>query len=131
MSPYGADLWLRAKDALKTARADLGVNADAAASRAYYAGFYAVSALFAQEGREFAKHTAVHAAVHRDLVKAGRWPSSLGEDYSFLLRLRETGDYGGAEHVTVDEAKDSLAGAERILDAVSRAHPELAATEGG
>jgi hypothetical protein len=69
---YAADLWRRANEALRTAEADLAVSHDAAASRAYYAAFYAVSALFAWEGREFAKHSAVHAAVHRDLVKVGR-----------------------------------------------------------
>ena len=70
------------------------MSPDAAASRAYYAAFYAVSALFALEECDFAKHSQVRAAVHRDLVKSGRWPTERGEDYSFILRLRETADYG-------------------------------------
>jgi uncharacterized protein (UPF0332 family) len=110
---------------LRTAEADLSVSFDAAASRAYYSVFYAVSALFALEGKEFVKHSAVHAAVHRDLVKSGRWPSGLGKDYSRLLRLRETGDYGGGRHVQEDEARAAVSAAKLIRDAVSQAHPEL------
>lgn len=48
LDKYAADLWRRAEEALRTAEADLAVNFDAAASRAYYAAFYAVSALFAR-----------------------------------------------------------------------------------
>lgn len=123
---YATDLWQRAEEALRTAEADLTVSFDAVASRAYYAVFYAVSALFALEGREFVKHSAVHVAVHRDLVKSGRWPLTLGKDYSRLLRLRETGDYGGGRHVQEKEARDAVSTARRIRDAVIQACPELA-----
>ncbi|MBI2440372.1 MAG: HEPN domain-containing protein [Lentisphaerae bacterium] len=122
---YAKDLWQRTKEALQTAEADLAVSFDAAASRAYYAAFYAVSALFALEGREFSKHAAVHVALHRDLVKKGRWPPELGKGYSRLLRLRETGDYGGGRHVQEKEARDAISVAIRIRDAVIQAHPEL------
>lgn len=125
MNKYAVDLWARSNDAIKTAETDLPVSPDAAASRAYYAAFYAVSALFALEGREFSKHSQVCAAVHRDLVKTGQWPAERGEDYSFLLRLRETGDYGGSAHVTDDEAIEAIAAARRILDLVRSAYPDL------
>lgn len=125
MNTYATDLWARSEEAIRTAEADLSVSPDAAASRAYYAAFYAVSALFALEGCDFSKHTQVQAAVHRDLVKGGRWPTERGEDYSFVLRLRETGDYGGSRHVSADEAAEAIAAAKRILEDVKRAHPEL------
>jgi uncharacterized protein (UPF0332 family) len=99
------------------------MDSDAAASRAYYAAFYAVSALFALEGKTFSKHAAVEAAVHRDLVKGGRWPADLGEDYGSLWDLRITGDYGGAAHVTSSEAMKAVSAAERILRAVQRTCP--------
>ena len=78
--------------------AELLVNdePDSAASRAYYAAFHAVSAFFALNGKSFKKHSAVEAAIFRDLVHAGLWDTSLGADYSFLARLRYTGDYGEA-----------------------------------
>lgn len=126
MNEYVSDLWKRAKEALLTAEADLSVSFDATASRAYYAAFYAVSAVFALEGCDFSKHSEVRAAVHRDLVKAGRWPAERGEDYSFLLRLRETGDYGGGRHVTEEQATEAIAAAKRIIDVIERSHPEIA-----
>lgn len=125
MNEYAAELWQRAKEALRTANLDMEVSYDASASRSYYAAFYAVSALFALEGREFSKHTAVRAAVHRDLIKPGRWPVSAGEDYAFLLDLRETGDYGGARHVSFEQAHLALETAERILNLAKIEHPEL------
>lgn len=125
MNKYAIDLWKRAKEALRTAETDLAISPDASASRAYYAAFYAVSALFALEGQDFIKHTQVRAAVHRDLVKTGRWPAERGEDFSFLMRLRETGDYGGSMHVAENEAKEATTAAKKILDLVRNAHPEF------
>ena len=76
--------WDRAIGAFRDAQVLLANSGfDGAASRAYYAAFHAVSALFALEGRIFAKHSAIEAAVHRDLVKTGRWPSALGREFSF------------------------------------------------
>jgi len=106
---------------LATASHDLPVSPDAAASRAYYAAFYAVSALFALSDRTFSKHSAVEAAVHRDLVKSGKWPAELGKDYSQLVGLRETGDYGGGQHVSAKDAKDAVEKARRIVQAIRHA----------
>ena len=75
--------WDRAIDAFRDAQVLLTNGGfDSAASRAYYAAFHAVTALFALEGRIFARHSALEAAVHRDLVKAGRWSADLGRDFS-------------------------------------------------
>ena len=68
MSAEVQDWWDRAVRALETARMLIDEDADAASSRAYYAAFYAVSALFANEKRSFRKHTELEAAVHRDLA---------------------------------------------------------------
>ena len=56
MNVEARDLWDRATLALRLAKHDLPMSADGAASWAYYAAFYAVSALFAMEGRTFSKH---------------------------------------------------------------------------
>jgi uncharacterized protein (UPF0332 family) len=86
---YGRTKWDRAIDALRDAEILLANGGfDGAVSRAYYAAFHAVTALFALEGRVFIKHAAVQAAVHRDLVKAGRWPADLGRAFSFCVDLR-------------------------------------------
>ena len=97
MNLLAADLWERAKKALAVAKAVSTLDPDSAASRAYYAAFYAVSARFALEGKTFRKHSAVEAAVHRDLVKAGIWSTDLGQGYSRLSDTRSIGDYGELE----------------------------------
>lgn len=125
MTQYATDLWHRAAKALSTARGVAASDPDAAASRAYYAAFYAISALFAVEGRDFGKHSGVEAAVHRDLVKTGRWPAELGADYHSLRGLRATGDYGGLEHVQTQAAVQAIDKAQRILHAVRNTCPGL------
>jgi uncharacterized protein (UPF0332 family) len=81
-----SDLWQRAGQALQSARLLAVSDPDAAASRAYYCAYYAVSAIFlALEGRAFTKHTALEAAVHRDLVKPGLWSIELGAAFSWLV----------------------------------------------
>ena len=125
MTQYATELWHRASKALSTARGVAASDPDAAASRAYYAAFYAVSALFSVEGKDFRKHSGVEAAVHRDLVKTGRWPAELGADYHSLNELRATGDYGGLEHVETQAALQAIDKAQRILDTLRDMCPEL------
>jgi uncharacterized protein (UPF0332 family) len=119
-----SDLWARALQALRTAQLILSPDPDAAASRAYYAAFYAVSALFALREKTFSKHAAVRSAVHRDLVKAGHWPKERGEDYSLLFKLRDTGDYGGGIHVSDEDAIEALEAARRVLQTVRDTNPQ-------
>ena len=83
-------------------------NYDNSASRAYYAAFHAVSALFALKDKVFSKHSALEAAVHRDLVKSGRWAPELGSYFSALIEQRDVGDYGVAEHVDREEAQTAV-----------------------
>lgn len=108
----------RADEALAVADATRSISPDAAASRAYYAAFFAVSAWFASQGHEFRKHTQLEAAVHRDLVHAGLWSTALGRDYRLLATLRTLGDYGGDRHVAADEIDDAITAAGRIVAAV-------------
>ena len=116
--------WDRAVDALRDAHLPLANGGfDSAASRAYYAAFHAVTALFALEDRIFTKHSALEAAVHRDLVKAEKWSSGLGRDFSFCVELRGVGDYGTDVRVDAKQATDVIASARRILVAVRDALP--------
>ena len=126
MKEFSHDLWTRATRALQTAKRNYhDEDFDAAASRAYYSAFYAVSSLFSSKGLSFKKHSAVETAVHRDLVKPGIWTIELGADYRSLHALRSTGDYGGLEHVSSDQAEQSLQAAERILSSVKQTYPDL------
>jgi uncharacterized protein (UPF0332 family) len=118
LSPEVQDEWDRAERALKTAQALVSEDPDAAASRAYYAAFHAVSALLAFEGQSYHKHSAIERAVHRDLVRTGRWTPGVGAAFSWLSNLRYTGDYGGESHVQPEEAQQAATKAALILQTV-------------
>ncbi|HYN21903.1 MAG TPA: HEPN domain-containing protein [Thermoanaerobaculia bacterium] len=124
MNPEIVDLWKRALQALQTSESLVESDPDAASSRAYYASFYAVSALLALQGQGFTKHTAVERAVHRDLVKPGLWPVEVGSAFSWLANLRYTGDYGGQQHVLPEDARLAVERARLILETVRRTAPE-------
>jgi len=119
------EFWGRALEALETAQHDFPRYPDAAGSRAYYAAFYAVTALFALQEKSFSKHSAVKAAVYRDLVRTRKWSPELGVDYSSLMELRMVGDYGGFKHLSEKNAWNAIEAAKRILEAVHQAHPHL------
>jgi uncharacterized protein (UPF0332 family) len=125
MSDFAVVEWERAGNALESAKLLLESDADASASRAYYAAFHAVTALFALEGRKFKKHSAVRSAVHRDLVHEGRFTPELGDDFDLLMDLREQGDYGGISRVSSEDARVAVEKAAGILEAVRRACPGL------
>jgi len=125
MTPAVQDKWGRAKDSLRAARHLLTVSPDSAASRAYYAAFHAVSALFLHEGTQFKKHTGVETAVHRDLVKSGRWASALGKAFNKLRTYRTISDYSSSVHVSPQEAQLAVELAEAVLTAVAKEYPDL------
>lgn len=124
MNDEALDLWNRALRSLKTANGLIEEDPDAAASRAYYAAFYAASAVFALQGKTFGKHSATKAALHRDLVKTGKLGAETGAAYSWLADLRSTGDYGGSIHVSSRQAHDAVRKAGLILDAPRALGPE-------
>ena len=67
---YLTEYWLRkAGDALQSARSEAQAGRlDFAVNRAYYACFYAASAVLPRMGKKFVKHSGLRAAVHQDLV---------------------------------------------------------------
>jgi uncharacterized protein (UPF0332 family) len=63
------------------------------ANRLYYAAFYAVSALLAQEDYVASKHTGVKAIFNQHFVKTGVVTKENGRLYNRLFNLRQEGDY--------------------------------------
>ena len=124
MNPDAEALWCRATRTLRTASVHVQDDPDSAVSRAYYAAFYAVSALFALQDRTFRKHSAVEAAVHRDLVRSGMWSEELGAAYSWLMNVRFTADYGAGSGAASRDADRALEQARLILHAVRDSKPE-------
>ena len=91
---------------------------DFAASRAYYAVFYAASALLLKEGLEFRKHSGVIAAIHQQFIKTGRLDNEMGKNLNWLFELRNIGDYGVTVHVPKEEAEKAVDAARSFLKKV-------------
>jgi uncharacterized protein (UPF0332 family) len=84
-----------AAQALASARSEHAAGRDRfAMNRAYYACFYAASAVLLNEGRHFVKHAGVRTCVHSHLVNTGRIPAALGKLYDEAFDDRHEADHG-------------------------------------
>ncbi len=119
MSDFVAVEWERAYLALGSAEQLTQRDPESAASRAYYAAFHALSALFAARGWSFKKHTAIRAALHRELVHKDLIPKATAEDFDYLLDLRGTGDYGSLGRVSQEDARMAIEKAKRFVAAMA------------
>ena len=109
----------RAEQSIEAARQlESGLYYDFAAARAYYAAFYAATALLLNEGVEMSKHSGVIAAIHQRFVKTGKLDKTLGKSLNWLFELRSVGDYGGLSHVSREEGQQAVEAADSFLDAV-------------
>lgn len=95
-----------------------GLYYDFAAGRAYYAAFYAATAILLHDGVEMSKHSAVIAAVHQRYIKTGKLDKAQGKSLNWLFELRGVGDYGGLAHVSRLEVEQAITAAEQFLLAV-------------
>jgi uncharacterized protein (UPF0332 family) len=99
----------RAGQAIEAAETLMGGGfIDFAASRAYYAAFYAATALLLGEEKTFSKHSGVIAAIHKYFVKTGKLEKQFGKDLNWLFELRGLGDYGVTSHVPEEEAGQAI-----------------------
>ena len=84
--------WDKAVESLKAARRDLAAQSFSfAINRAYYAVFYAVSALFLEEGRRFQKHSGVRATLNQHLIKTGRLARKHGDLFPTNFQMAKRG----------------------------------------
>jgi uncharacterized protein (UPF0332 family) len=96
---------------------------DVSASRAYYAAFYAASALLLNEGIDTSKHSGVIALFHQHFVKSGKLSKEQGRNLNWLFELRSVGDYGVSLHVVLDDARRALNTAQDFFEAVKTLLP--------
>lgn len=110
--------WMEKTDeALRSARAEQHAGRLVfAINRAYYACFYAASAVLLREGEKFSKHTGVRAAVHRSLVKTGKIDTSLGRFYDLVFQSRQRGDYQELVEFSSEEAEELISQAEGFVE---------------
>jgi uncharacterized protein (UPF0332 family) len=90
---------------------------DFSTSRAYYAVFYAATALLLGADLESSKHSGVLALIHQHFVKTGRLDSTHGKAMNWLFELRGVADYGVTEHVSSAQAEEAVTSAEAFLAA--------------
>jgi uncharacterized protein (UPF0332 family) len=91
-----------------------------AASRAYYACFYAVSALLLTKDIHRSKHSAVLAAFRQEFVKPGLVETEYSDSLGRAFETRQMADYDLAANIDELEAAARLSDARRFVDRVIR-----------
>ena len=100
------ELLLKAQQSLAAAQLLLDNDyTDFAASRAYYAMFYAAEALLEGDGLSFSSHSGVISAFGREFARTKRVPAKFHRYLIEAQNLRTTGDYG--QFNAVDQAQAS------------------------
>jgi uncharacterized protein (UPF0332 family) len=108
--------WSRAQESLEAAKRELAAgSAIFAMNRAYYALFYAVSALLLEEGHQFKKHSGVRAAFNREIVKSGRMEKKHGDLYNEIFDDRQEGDYIEFTKFDTEYVQQKIDGCEKFL----------------
>jgi uncharacterized protein (UPF0332 family) len=88
-----------------------------ALSRAYYALFYAATALLAAEGESYSKHSAVIAGYGRLFARTKRLDPKLHRYLTRAFKLRGVADYDVSVAVTPEDAREVIAWAEEFIAA--------------
>ena len=117
MNDAQRDLLLSARDSLEAARVLLDSGyPDYAASRAYYAMFYAAEAFLEGKGLSFSKHSAVVSAFGKEFAATGLVPTDYHKSPKRAEELRHVADYRPRRFVEPDKAKEQIERAERFLE---------------
>jgi uncharacterized protein (UPF0332 family) len=116
MTPDQEELLLKAQQSLAAAQLLLTKRyTDFAASRAYYAMFYAAEALPEGEGLSFSSHSGVISAFGREFARTKRVPPQFHRYLIEAQNLRATGDYGQLNAIDQGQASKIVEQAEEFL----------------
>ena len=111
----------KARRALKAAQRHLDdLDFDFAASRAYYAAFYAMEAALLTRGVTCSTHSGAIATFSERFIKTGILPAEFGAKTARLFRERQIGDYEFDVSVTGPDAEQDVQAAVTLVDAVAR-----------
>lgn len=115
------ELFQKARESLEAAQLLLqqGYH-DFAASRGYYAMFYAAEAALLSKGLSFSKHSAVVAAFGQHLAAPGEVLTHLHRYLLDAFDLRMIGDYDAPGAVGESRARQVLSWAEEFLQETER-----------
>lgn len=114
--------WMASADeALASARSEQAAcRLRFAMNRAYYACFYAASALFMHDGKKYVKHAGLRSAVHRELVHSRRISLELGQAYDSLFDARQQADYAEVAQFATAEVEHALSRATSFVAEMKR-----------
>ncbi len=105
----------KARESLTAARQMLDAgHAGFAASRAYYAMFYAAQAALLCKDLQFGKHSAVLAHFNKTFVKQGVFSPERFKEFRNAFDLRAQGDYG-LEPIPFEEVEGLLSQAQNFI----------------
>jgi uncharacterized protein (UPF0332 family) len=112
------DLFLdRARESLRAARILIREDLpNIAASRAYYAMFYIAEAMLLSRDLAFSSHSAVIAAYGKEFARSNDLDPKFHRYLIASLDMRQTGDYGVENNVSLAEASQVTAWAEEFLN---------------
>ncbi len=118
MKPEAQALLTKANESVAAAGV-LGEKAywDFAASRAYYAMFYAAEALLLEKGLSFSSHSAVIAAFGKEFAKPGVLDQKFHRYLMDGQDLRNAGDYDVGTPVNEAQAKEVMTWAREFIAA--------------
>jgi len=110
------ELLQQARDSLAAAKLLLNNGfAGYSAARSYYTMFYVVSAILLDKNLAFSKHSAVISGFGREFIKTGEMPTHFHRYLIEAQELRQMGDYGKSNEVTIEKATEQIAHAEEFL----------------
>ncbi len=91
-----------------------------ACNRAYYAVFYAASAVLYSKGKAFGKHSAVLAFFRQAFIKTGEFDRKFSDDYEFIMASRQTADYELYDHLEKEQAVEVITKAQGFVEEVEK-----------
>jgi uncharacterized protein (UPF0332 family) len=91
---------------------------DFAASRAYYAMFYAIEALLLSRNLSFSKHSAVISAFGKEFIKTGLLDVRFHRSVMDAFDVRNAGDYGNMHAVSEEKTVQIIDEAGELLEAI-------------
>ena len=83
-------------------------SVNAAVSRTYYAMFYAVQVLFADNGIVTSSHSGAISTFSKKFISTGMLPKTLGRALNKIYEMRQTSDYNFTDFITGDKAIEVL-----------------------
>jgi len=107
----------KAESCLRAAKLLFGTqDCHNAANRLYYCVFHCISSIFALDGVDFKRHSAVIAHFRQNYIKTGILSTQLSDIIGRLFTIRTESDYGDFFTISENDTADQVENAEFFLN---------------